>query len=112
MLVNNRIALTRGRTDQFKALLTYLQFSIRILFSSTLQELVFPVSLSLSAAKKKHFNYSHDVEFSPMTWTCKLNLDNKQQSQRTFRSNPHRHTQQIDCVTRTTKWSVKKTNYY
>jgi len=70
MLVNNRIALTRGRTDQFKALLTYflltyLQFSIRILFSSTLQELVFPVSLLLSAAKRNILTIPMTLNFHP-----------------------------------------------
>jgi len=47
-------ALTRGRTDQFAAGVTYLRYPIQVCFSATLQELVFPRPLSLSAVKE-HF---------------------------------------------------------
>jgi len=46
-------ALTRGGTDHFAAVVTYLQFSIHVCFSSTLPDLVFQVSLSLLTKKER-----------------------------------------------------------
>ena len=45
----NYRSVTRGRTDHFAASVTYLQFPIQVCISATLPELVFPVSLSVTA---------------------------------------------------------------
>jgi len=66
MVGNKGPALTWGLMDHFVASSTYLQFPIRVCYSATLLELVFPGSLS---AKRGTFSYDH--ELSPVTdlWT-------------------------------------------
>ena len=78
-----------------------------LIYSSTLQELVLQISrFHALSAEKKTFSY-RDVELWPMTLTYELNLDMIKMNHRaSYRANTHRHTQQTNCSTWTTKWSV------
>ena len=94
---------TRGRTHHFVADVIYLQklqFTIiQVCFSSTLPDLVFPVSLS--PEEKEHFSACY-LELYPVALTYKLDLDRvkvnhhaKYLGRRPFRSTDnvqtHRH---------------------
>ena len=69
--VITRKVLTQGCNDHFSAGITCLHFALRVCFSSTLRERVFPVSLFSVSAKKVHF-LRVTLKFDLWAWSTEV----------------------------------------
>jgi len=103
--VTMRKALTWGCIDHYAAGVTYLMFPVQVCFSSTSQDLVFPVLLFHFQSKMNiipHVTLNFDIR----QWHIKLTCYLSQRSLDSYRVNTHTHTHSRPNAVHGPQWSV------